>query len=124
MEPSRPHELLLPPRPDTPDQTEGSDLEEEMPELKGQLQTDECQGHRAYDSWNERVEARGRTPGRRVKDKFECLLCLATGYLHVAGRHGKVLALLMVQTGMARTVVCAVVTGNEMFDSSNSICSQ
>ena len=40
MELSRPHEPSLPPRPDTPDQIEGSDLEVEVPELKGQLQTE------------------------------------------------------------------------------------
>ena len=108
MELSRPHEPSLPPRPDTPDQIEGSDLEVEVPELKGQLQTEhECQGHWPYDrGCNECVQARGRTPARRVKDKYERPPCLAADYLFVAGKHWKVLVLLMVHTGMVGMVVC------------------
>ena len=41
-----------------------------------------------------------------VKDKFERPPCLAADYLFVAGRHWKVLVLLMVHTGMVGMVVC------------------
>ena len=104
----QPHEPHLPPRPDTPDQIENSDLEVEVPELKGQLQAQhESHGHWPYDrGCNECVQARGRTPARRVKDKFERPPCLAADYLVVAGRHWKVLVLLMVHTGMVGMMVC------------------
>ena len=47
---AQPHEPRLPPRPDTPDQIEHSDLEVEVPELKGQLQAQhESHGHWPYD---------------------------------------------------------------------------
>ena len=100
----QPHEPHLPPRPDI----ENSDLEVEVPELKGQLQAQhESHGHWPYDrSCNECVQARGRTPARRVKDKFERPPCLAADYLFVAGRHWKVLVLLIVHTGMVGMVVC------------------
>ena len=90
---AQPHEPHLPPRPDTPDQIEHSDLEVEVPELKGQLQAQhESHGHWPYDrGCNECVQARGRTPARRVKDKFERPPCLAADCLFVAGRHWKVL---------------------------------
>ena len=80
----------------------------EVPELKGQLQAQhESHGHWPYDrGCNECVQARGRTPARRVKDKFERPPCLAADYLFVAGRHWKVLVLLMVHTGMVGMVVC------------------
>ena len=46
----QPHEPHLPPRPDTLDQIENSDLEVEVPELKGQLQAQhEGHGHWPYD---------------------------------------------------------------------------
>ena len=101
----QPHEPHLPPRPDTLDQIENSDLEVEVPELKGQLQAQhEGHGHWPYDcGCNECVQARGRTPARRVKDKYERPPCLAADYLFVAW---KVLVLLMVHTGMVGMVVC------------------
>ena len=73
----------LPPRPDTPDQIENSDLEVEVPELKGQLQAQhEGHGHWPYDrGCNECVQARGRTPACRVKDKYERPPCLAADYI-------------------------------------------
>ena len=104
---AQPHEPHLPPRPDTPDQIEHSDLEVEVPELKGQLQAQhESHGHWPYDrGCNECVQARGRTPARRVKDKlsdhhaWQLTTSLLQGALEGFG-------LLMVHTGMVGMVVC------------------
>ena len=83
-----PHEPGLPERPDTPDGPEGSDLECSVPELgDGRLRLEhECRGHWPYD--------RG------------CDDCVQSRALFVAGKHWKVLVLLMVHTGMVGMVVC------------------
>ena len=104
-----PHEPGLPERPDTPDGPEGSDLECSVPELgDGRLRLEhECRGHWPYDrGCDDCVQSRGRTPARRVGHKHETPHSLAADFLFVAGKHWKVLVLLMVHTGMVGMVVC------------------
>ena len=104
-----PHEPGLPERPDTPDCPEGSDLECSVPELgDGRLRLEhECRGHWPYDrGCDDCVQSRGRTPARRVGHKHETPHSLAADFLFVAGKHWKVLVLLMVHTGMVGMVVC------------------
>ena len=104
-----PHEPGLPERPDTPDGPEGSDLECSVPELgDGRLRLEhECRGHWPYDrGCDDCVQSRGRTPARRVGHKHETPDSLAADFLFVAGKHWKVLVLLMVHTGMVGMVVC------------------
>ena len=104
-----PHEPGLPERPDTPDGPEGSDLECSVPELgDGRLRLEhECRGHWPYDrGCDDCVQLRGRTPARRVGHKHETPHSLAADFLFVAGKHWKVLVLLMVHTGMVGMVVC------------------
>ena len=104
-----PHEPGLPERPDTPDGPEGSDLECSVPELgDGRLRLEhECRGHWPYDrGCDDCVQSRGRTPARRVGHKHETPHSLAADFLVVAGKHWKVLVLLMVHTGMVGMVVC------------------
>ena len=104
-----PHEPGLPERPDTPDGPEGSDLECSVPELgDGRLRMEhECRGHWPYDrGCDDCVQSRGRTPARRVGHKHETPHSLAADFLFVAGKHWKVLILLMVHTGMVGMVVC------------------
>ena len=104
-----PHEPGLPERPDTPDGPEGSDLECSVPELgDGRLRMEhECRGHWPYDrGCDDCVQSRGRTPARRVGHKHETPHSLAADFLFVAGKHWKVLVLLMVHTGMVGMVVC------------------
>ena len=104
-----PHEPGLPERPDTPDGPEGSDLECSVPELgDGCLRLEhECRGHWPYDrGCDDCVQSRGRTPARRVGHKHETPHSLAADFLFVAGKHWKVLVLLMVHTGMVGMVVC------------------
>jgi len=94
---------------DTPDAPEGSDLERSVPELgDGRLRLEhECRGHWPYDrGCDDCVQSRGRTPARRVGHKHETLHSLAADFLFVAGKHWKVLVLLMVHTGMVGMVVC------------------
>ena len=103
-----PHEPGLPERPDTPDGPEGSDLECGVPELgDGRLRLEhECRGHWPYDrGCDDCVQSRERTPARRGH-KHETPHSLAVAFLSAAGKHWKVLVLLMVHTGMAGTVVC------------------
>ena len=52
------------------------------------------------------LQSRGRTPARRVGHKHETPHSLAADFLFVAGKHWKVLVLLMVHTGMVGLVVC------------------
>ena len=104
-----PHEPGLPERPDTPDGPEGSDLECSVPELgDGRLRLEhECRGHWPYDrGCDDCVQSRGRTSARRVGHKHETPHSLAADFLFVAGKHWKVLVLLMVHTGMVGMVVC------------------
>ena len=104
-----PHEPGLPECPDTPDGPEGSDLECSVPELgDGRLRLEhECRGHWPYDrGCDDCVQSRGRTPARRVGHKHETPHSLAADFLFVAGKHWKVLVLLMVHTGMVGMVVC------------------
>ena len=104
-----PHEPGLPERPDTPDGPEGSDLECSVPELgDGRLRMEhECRGHWPYDrGCDDCVQSRGRTPARRVGHKHETPHSPAADFLFVAGKHWKVLVLLMVHTGMVGMVVC------------------
>ena len=104
-----PHEPGLPERPDTPDGPEGSDLECSVPELgDGRLRLEhECRGHWPYDrGCDDCVQSRGRTPARRVGHKHETPHSLAADFLFVAGKHWKILVLLMVHTGMVGMVVC------------------
>ena len=99
----------MPERPDTPDGPEGSDLECSVPELgDGRLRLEhECRGHWPYDrGCDDCVQSRGRTPARRVGHKHETLHSLAADFLFVAGKHWKVLVLLMVHAGMVGMVVC------------------
>ena len=52
------------------------------------------------------MQSRGRTPARRVGHKHETPHSLAADFLFVAGKHWKVLVLLMVHAGMVGMVVC------------------
>ena len=61
------------------------------------------------------VQARGRTPARRRKQKSEesgqtAEFQLAADYTFIAGRHWRLLVMLMIHTGMLGIVV---VTGNK-----------
>eukprot|EP00435_Cladocopium_sp_Y103_P027422 s4078_g6.t1 len=95
-------------RPDTPDGPEGSELEIEIPELgDGRLMLEhECRGHWPYRGGDDCVQSRGRTPARRVRDKHEVHPSLAADFLFVAGKHWKVLVILMIHTGMVGMEVC------------------
>ena len=109
LEGSGPNEPGLPERPDTPNGPEGSDLECSVPELgDGRLRMEhECRGHWPHDrGCDDCVQSRGRTPARRVGHKHETPHSLAADFLFVAGKHWKVLVLLMVHTGMVGMVVC------------------
>ena len=79
------------------------------------VSTREEGGHWPYDrGCDARVQARGRTPARRRKQKAEesrqtAEFQLAADYTFIAGRHWKLLVMLMIHTGMLGIVV---VTGN------------
>ena len=80
-----------------------------VPELgDGRLRLEhECRGHWPYDrGCDDCVQSRGRTPARRVGHKHATPHSLAADCLFVAGKHWKVLVLLMVHTGMVGMVVC------------------
>ena len=79
----------------------------------------ESRGHWPYDRGCDAcVQARGRTPARRRKQKAEesgqtAEFQLAADYTFIAGRHWRLLVMLMIHTGMLGIVV---VTGNREND--------
>ena len=85
------------------------------PNLKGIF----CISMNAYDKGCDAcVQARGRTPARRRKQKSEeggqtAEFQLAADYTFIAGRHWRLLVMLMIHTGMLGIVV---VTGNKEND--------
>ena len=91
-----------------------------VPELEGNLlYQHECKGHWPHDKGCDAcVQARGRTPARRRKQKSEesgqtAEFQLAADYTFIAGRHWRLLVMLMIHTGMLGIVV---VTGNKEND--------
>ena len=105
-----PREVKAPYNPGTPEGVEGSDYEIEVPPLEKQSLFDhECRGHWPYDRGCDAcVQGRGRTPARRIKrdGKQGSSQCdLAADYMFVAGRHWRVLVMLMIQTGVIGAVV-------------------
>ena len=86
---------------------EGSDLEIPVPELEGSLLFEhECRGHWPYDKGCDScVQARGRTPARRLREKGQSSCDLAGDIMFIGGKHWKILVLLMIQTGMVGMVV-------------------
>ena len=110
--------------PDEPDDLGGEDSDDpnqrNIPELEGNLlYQHECKGHWPYDKGCDAcVQARGRTPARRRKQKSEesgqtAEFQLAADYTFIAGRHWRLLVMLMIHTGMLGIVV---VTGNKEND--------
>ena len=67
----------------------------------------ECHGHWPYDKgYDACVQARGRTPARRRKRKEnQQTIGLAADYTFIAGRHWRLLVMLMLHTGMMGIVV-------------------
>ena len=109
---------------DEPDDLGGEDSDDpnqrNIPELEGNLlYQHECKGHWPYDKGCDAcVQARGRTPARRRKQKSEesgqtAEFQLAADYTFIAGRHWRLLVMLMIHTGMLGIVV---VTGNKEND--------
>ena len=104
-----------PPDPEDPDDPEGGDSDDpskrNMPELEGNLLFQhESRGHWPYDCGCDAcVQARGRTPARRVRKKNEgdqrSAIQLAADYTYIAGRHWRLLILLMLHTQMMGIVV-------------------
>ena len=97
--------------PDEPDDLGGEDSDDpnqrNIPELEGNLlYQHECKGHWPYDKGCDAcVQARGRTPARRRKQKSEesgqtAEFQLAADYTFIAGRHWRLLVMLMIHTGM------------------------
>ena len=110
--------------PDDPDDPDGEDSDDpaqrNIPELEGNLLFQhESRGHWPYDRGCDAcVQARGRTPARRRKQKAEesgqtAEYQLAADYTFIAGRHSRLLVMLMIHTGMLGIVV---VTGNREND--------
>ena len=110
--------------PDEPDDLGGEDSDDpnqrNIPELEGNLlYQHECKGHWPYDKGCDAcVQARGRTSARRRKQKSEesgqtAEFQLAADYTFIAGRHWRLLVMLMIHTGMLGIVV---VTGNREND--------
>ena len=110
--------------PDDPDDPDGEDSDDpaqrNIPELEGNLLFQhESRGHWPYDRGCDAcVQARGRTPARRRKQKAEesgqtAEYQLAADYTFIAGRHWRLLVMLMIHTGMLGIVV---VTGNREDD--------
>ena len=106
--------------PNDPDDPDGEDSDDpnqrNIPELEGNLLFQrESRGHWPYDRGCDAcVQARGRTPARRRKQKAEesgqtAEFQLAADYTFIAGRHWRLLVMLMIHTGMLGIVV---VTGN------------
>ena len=104
-----------PPDPEDPDDPEGGDSDDpsrrNIPELEGNLLFQhESRGHWPYDCGCDAcVQARGRTPARRVRKKNEgdqrSVIQLAADYTYIAGRHWRLLILLMLHTQMVGIVV-------------------
>ena len=103
--------------PDDPDGEDSDDRNQRnIPELEGNLLFQhESRGHWPYDRGCDAcVQARGRTPARRRKQKAEesgqtAEFQLAADYTFIAGRHWRLLVMLMIHTGMLGIVV---VTGD------------
>ena len=104
-----------PPDPEDPDDPEGEDSDDpsrrNIPELEGNLLFQhESRGHWPYDCGCDAcVQARGRTPARRVRKKNEgdhrSAIQLAADYTYIAGRHWRLLILLMLHTQMMGIVI-------------------
>ena len=104
-----------PPDPEDPDDPEGGDSDDpsrrNIPELEGNLLFQhESRGHWPYDCGCDAcVQARGRTPARRVRKKNEgdqrSAIQLAADFTYIAGRHWRLLILLMLHTQMMGIVV-------------------
>ena len=125
--PKRPRDVAderVAPGPGDPDDPDGEDsddpIQRNIPELEGNLLFQhESRGHWPYDRGCDAcVQARGRTPARRRKQKAEesgqtAEFQLAADYTFIAGRHWRLLVMLMIHTGMLGIVV---VTGNREND--------
>lgn len=77
------------------------------PELEGNsLERHESRGHWPYDKGCQAcVQARGRVPARRRKEGVSSECDLGADLCYVAGRHWKILVMLIIQTGMMGCVV-------------------
>ena len=111
--------------PNDPDDPEGEDSDDpnqrNIPELEGNLLFQhESRGHWPYDRGCDAcVQARGRTPARRRKQKAEesgqtAEFQLAADYTFIAGRHWRLLVMLMIHTGMLGIVVVTGDRGNDV----------
>ena len=106
--------------PNDPDGEDSDDpAQRNIPELEGNLLFQHESRHWPYDRGCDAcVQARGRTPARRRKQKAEesgqtAEFQLAADYTFIAGRHWRLLVMLMIHTGMLGIVV---VTGNREND--------
>ena len=104
-----------PPDPEDPDDPEGEDSDDptrrNIPELEGNLLFQ----HQSRDHWpydcgcDACVQARGRTPARPCRKKGggdqRTAIQLAADYTYIAGRHWRLLILLMLHTQMMGIVV-------------------
>ena len=110
--------------PNDPDDPDGEDSDDpsqrNIPELEGNLLFQhESRGHWPYDRGCDAcVQARGRTPARRRKQKAKesgqtAEFQPAADCTFIAGRHWRLLVMLMIHTGMLGIVV---VTGNREND--------
>ena len=104
-----------PPDPEDPDDPDGEDSDDpnrrHIPELEGNLLFQhESRGHWPYDCGCDAcVQARGRTPPRRCRKKGDgdrrTAIQLAADYTYIAGRHWRLLILIMLHTHMTGIVV-------------------
>ena len=103
-------------------QNPGSEESEEFEEpqlLCNLLRQHEARGHWPYDKGCDScVQARGRTPARRRRhqggdEDSPALTSLAADFTFIAGRHWRILVILMIHTGMLGMVV---VTGDREND--------
>ena len=104
--------------PANPGSEESEDFEE--PQLLGSLlRQHEARGHWPYDKGCDScVQARGRTPARRRRhqggdEDSPALTSMAADFTFIAGRHWRILVILMIHTGMLGMVV---VTGDREND--------
>ena len=104
--------------PENPVSEESEDFEE--PQLLGNLlRQHEARGHWPYDKGCDScVQARGRTPARRRRhqgghEDSPALISMAADLTFIAGRHWRILVILMIHTGMLGMVV---ITGDREND--------
>ena len=104
-----------PPDPEDPDEPDGDDSDDpsrrNIPEPEGNLLFQhESRGHWPYECGSDAcVQARGGTPARRCKKKDDgdqrTAIHLAADYTYIAGRHWRLLILIMLHAQMTGIVV-------------------